>query len=272
MWKLVESAVDELRPVLEAYGLQVEVVDVIDGVVTLKVVQAEGSTLPFPDNLPDLVTRTLQNEVEGVREVIIERPAKDGASGVSISVDPTSEEETTCVITLDKVVVPGGSLVFNSAHDAEAWPLIRALFDVPHVTMVMARDNRLLVSRDGGAWDEVIAGLTRTITEFYGGGTTSHAIDEDLDEDDIRRRVEAVLDAEVNPAVAAHGGFINLLDVKGSTIYVHMGGGCQGCGMASVTLRQGVDKLIREAVPQVKRILDTTDHAAGENPYYQPMG
>ncbi len=79
-----------------------------------------------------------------------------------------------------------------------------------------------------------------------------------------------MLDEEINPAVAQHGGWVNLLEVKDDVAYVQLGGGCQGCGMADVTLKQGIEVRIREAVPEISQIIDTTDHAGGKNPYYQP--
>lgn len=82
--------------------------------------------------------------------------------------------------------------------------------------------------------------------------------------------VQRVLDEQINPQIAAHGGFVTLLEVKEETAYITMGGGCQGCGMADYTLKQGVEQAIVEAVPTVQRVLDTTDHAAGTNPYYAP--
>lgn len=90
--------------------------------------------------------------------------------------------------------------------------------------------------------------------------------------DPVAIAVQQVLDEEVNPNVASHGGFVQLLDVKEGIAYVRLGGGCHGCGMAKVTLKQGVEVAIRKAVPQVKSVLDTTDHAQGANPYYQPAG
>ena len=89
-------------------------------------------------------------------------------------------------------------------------------------------------------------------------------------ESEIRKRVQGLLDSEINPAVGMHGGWVELIDVKTNSIYIRMGGGCQGCGAADVTLKQGIEKSIRDLVPQVGEILDTTDHAAGRNPYYQP--
>jgi len=82
--------------------------------------------------------------------------------------------------------------------------------------------------------------------------------------------VQRVLDAEINPAVASHGGFVTLLDVRDGVVYIALGGGCQGCGMVDVTLKQGIEVRIREAVPEIREIVDTTDHAGGTNPFYQP--
>jgi len=67
--------------------------------------------------------------------------------------------------------------------------------------------------------------------------------------------------------VAQHGGFVDLLDVQDGIVMLRMGGGCQGCGMADVTLRQGIEKALRQRVPEIAGILDVTDHSAGSNPY-----
>lgn len=80
--------------------------------------------------------------------------------------------------------------------------------------------------------------------------------------------VQAVIERQVNPGIAAHGGQATLIDVKDDVVYVELGGGCQGCSMASVTLKQGVEQLIKQAVPTIREVVDTTDHAGGSNPYY----
>ena len=82
-------------------------------------------------------------------------------------------------------------------------------------------------------------------------------------------KIQQVLDEQINPAVAGHGGHVSLIDVKDKTVYVQLGGGCQGCGMADVTLKQGIEVMIKEAVPEIEEILDVTEHADGDNPYYQ---
>ena len=66
----------------------------------------------------------------------------------------------------------------------------------------------------------------------------------------------------------AHGGRVRLVDVKDGQVYLAFGGGCHGCGLVDVTLKQGIERRIREAVPEVVGVVDTTDHSAGENPYY----
>ena len=85
----------------------------------------------------------------------------------------------------------------------------------------------------------------------------------------IVERVQQILDEKINPGVAGHGGRISLIDIKDKTVYVQFEGGCQGCGMADVTLKQGVEVMIKEAVPEIEEILDVTDHADGRNPYYK---
>ncbi len=82
--------------------------------------------------------------------------------------------------------------------------------------------------------------------------------------------VRRILDDQINPAVAAHGGHIALVDVQGERVYVRLEGGCQGCGMANVTLKQGIETALRREVPEITEVLDVTDHAGGTNPYYQP--
>jgi Fe/S biogenesis protein NfuA len=83
-------------------------------------------------------------------------------------------------------------------------------------------------------------------------------------------RVQQAIDQYVNPGVAQHGGHVTLVEVRDNIVYLQMGGGCQGCGMASVTLSQGIDKILREQVPEITGIQDVTNHSAGDNPYITP--
>jgi Fe/S biogenesis protein NfuA len=90
--------------------------------------------------------------------------------------------------------------------------------------------------------------------------------------DSTAQAVQDLLDAKINPGLASHGGFVALLDYKDDTAFIAFGGGCQGCGLVDVTLKEGVEASIREALPQVKQVVDTTNHASGENPYYGSDG
>jgi Fe/S biogenesis protein NfuA len=84
----------------------------------------------------------------------------------------------------------------------------------------------------------------------------------------IDEKVRQLLDGQINPALAMHGGFAGLDRVEGSIVHVTMGGGCQGCAVSAMTLREGITRAIREAIPEVTEVVDTTDHSMGENPYY----
>jgi Fe/S biogenesis protein NfuA len=84
----------------------------------------------------------------------------------------------------------------------------------------------------------------------------------------LAERVERVLREQINPGVASHGGLVSLVDIRDNVVFLRMGGGCQGCGMASVTLTQGIKEALRRAVPEIEGVEDVTDHAAGRNPYY----
>jgi Fe/S biogenesis protein NfuA len=81
-------------------------------------------------------------------------------------------------------------------------------------------------------------------------------------------KVRKLLDVQVNPAIAAHGGYASLVKVEDATAYITMGGGCQGCAMSALTLREGIEAAILANVPEITEVVDTTDHALGENPFY----
>jgi Fe/S biogenesis protein NfuA len=86
---------------------------------------------------------------------------------------------------------------------------------------------------------------------------------------DVAQQVVRVLDEQINPAIAAHGGRAELVAVEGGVAYLRLGGGCQGCGLAAVTLSQGIEVAILDAVSEVSEVIDVTDHASGANPYYE---
>lgn len=84
----------------------------------------------------------------------------------------------------------------------------------------------------------------------------------------VAERVQQLLDQQINPSLAMHGGFAGLDRVEDDKVYVTMGGGCQGCAVSAMTLREGIARSIQEAIPEVAEVVDVTDHALGENPYF----
>lgn len=81
-------------------------------------------------------------------------------------------------------------------------------------------------------------------------------------------KIRTLLSERINPAIASHGGVAHLVAVDGSVAHLELGGGCQGCGLAAVTLRQGIERAILDAIPEIEEVVDVTDHSLGTNPFY----
>ena len=113
---------------------------------------------------------------------------------------------------------------------------------------------------DGGFRVEVPRPAPRHVPAATAGGSAAWG--------PLAEKVQTVFDTLVNPRIAAHGGAVELVDVADDVIYVRMTGGCQGCAASALTLRQGIERMVREEIPEVKDIVDLTDHEAGANPYY----
>jgi len=114
-----------------------------------------------------------------------------------------------------------------------------------------------------------LAGATIGLDDAVMGGALHVENPNEGWQDPIARAVQDVIDRQINPGVGSHGGVVTLVDVREGTAYLRFGGGCQGCAAVDVTLRQGVETAIRNAVPAIRAIEDATDHAAGSSPYYQ---
>jgi Fe/S biogenesis protein NfuA len=87
---------------------------------------------------------------------------------------------------------------------------------------------------------------------------------------DVAERIQQLLDEQINPSLAGHGGYATLVSVEGDAAHLLMGGGCQGCGLAQATLTAGIEAAVVEAIPEIRRVVDVTDHASGANPFYAP--
>lgn len=188
---------------------------------------------------------------------------------VQIKAEVDRSDIQVCRFTVDRPVHSGAG-VYSSREDAGSDALADKIFNIPGIAKVELSDNVVTVTQEGADdWKQIGKRVGTAIRHFINPPPVLAEGDR-LPPEAVRERIQRVLDSQINPGVAAHGGFVELIDVQEDNVFIRMGGGCQGCGAADVTLKMGVERLIREEVPQVREILDTTDHAGGSNPYYAP--
>jgi Fe-S cluster biogenesis protein NfuA len=202
-----------------------------------------------------------------------------GEDWLEVSIAQPADEAVTCQIRFDRAVSPPGTSLFETPQEASDWPAVGALLSIPGVHSVIGKGDVLVVARrDDTMWPAILGRVEAAIHKAFADRPSGHGAvlpqpeegPRDAEADaELRQRIQVIIDQEINPAVADHGGFITLLDVQGSRVFIHMGGGCQGCAMSTATLKHGVETTLRSRIPEVSEILDTTDHAAGDNPYYQ---
>jgi NFU1 iron-sulfur cluster scaffold homolog, mitochondrial len=190
------------------------------------------------------------------------------SSNIQIKAEVDRNDIHICRFTVDRPVNEGRA-AFASATEAKSNGLAERLFKIPGIEKVELDDNIVAVTQSGAEdWRQIGKRIGSSIRAFL-MPQPEIAEGDRLPSEQVRARVQDVLDEMINPGVASHGGFVELVDVQDDNVFIRMGGGCQGCGAADQTLRMGVERLIRENVPQVREIFDTTDHASGMNPYYQ---
>jgi|GEM_PF-57522 len=175
---------------------------------------------------------------------------------------------------LDRDVQGGALATFPDAAAAQGAPLAEALFAIAGVKMVDVSGAVVAVVKtvdsDWGALKRPIADALRNSVARSAAplGSVAKAVGQTRTDAEIRLAVQEVLDRRANPAIATHGGNVSVVDVRDGVVSMLMSGGCQGCASSTATLRGGVEKMIRAAVPEVRAIIDRTDHVAGKTPYY----
>jgi Fe-S cluster biogenesis protein NfuA len=191
---------------------------------------------------------------------------------IAISAEPVDQER--CKFQVDRPVYTGLRR-FASREDAAGSPLAEALYAIPGVTEIIVAGGLVTVVKDtptpwqvvgksvGAAIRQALAADVPPVAEK--APTTGAAR---VSDDELYERVNDLFEQEVNPMVARHGGRVELIDVQDAVVMLRMGGGCQGCGMASVTLRQGIEGMLTQHIPEVQGIMDITDHTSGTNPYF----
>lgn len=188
---------------------------------------------------------------------------------ISAAVSPS--DPRVCAFTLDRSIY-AGSTVCRSAEMAKGSPLFEQLFALPGVVQVWVAGDRVTVAcAEPQPWEIAAKTVGKTIRAVLLGGH-SPVVQTPLSSGDMTERVRTVLNSEVNPGLAQHGGKAELVAVRDGVAEILLTGGCQGCGAAKMTLSLGIEQSLRAKIPELQGVRDVTDHAAGERPYFRGAG
>jgi Fe-S cluster biogenesis protein NfuA len=162
-----------------------------------------------------------------------------------------------------------GAYRFASPMAAAGVPVAEAVLAVRGVDAVVLSDDAVTVEKKlTHEWCDLEEQIQYAITAGVSGMKPPPPPEADMDDDALYDVVSEIFQREINPAIASHGGAVELIDVQDRTVVLRMQGGCQGCGMANVTLRQGIEGTLRRILPSLRGVHDVTDHSAGSNPYF----
>ena len=195
------------------------------------------------------------------------------APEITITAEPIDEHR--CKFVVSQPLHAGGVRRFTAADEAKGSPLAEAIYAIPGLSvseLIVSGNIVTVVKQAKTPWQAVgkaIGGAIRTALASAAQPVVPAPKGPAQDDDSLYERVAKVFEEQVNPMVARHGGRVELIDVQDAVVMLRMGGGCQGCGMADVTLRQGIEGMLAQFVPQVRGIVDITDHTSGANPYFQ---
>lgn len=201
------------------------------------------------------------------------------APTITIRAETSLADPDTCKFTVSRTVHPGGPFFFADREQAGGSPLVERLFALPSVTYVLIADNVVTIGKEPGASWAGLKSATGTAirTQLVTGvpailEAPGNASGRERTDTEVSAALQELLDREVNRSIAAHGGRISIVDVRDGTLFIAMSGGCQGCAASQVTLRQGFEVMVRRVAPEIVDIVDTTDHAAGNTPFYPRTG
>ncbi len=181
---------------------------------------------------------------------------------------------SACRFEADREVFSGGSHVCRSLEEARGSRLLEDLFALSGVGQVWIAENTVTVQAHASVeWALLGREIGKVLRAFLEAGAPFLPPPQVASNDpgNLSARIERVLETQINPGVAGHGGKIELVSVEGTRANLRMSGGCQGCGSAKATLKQGVEKILLAQFPEITEVVDLTDHQAGKNPFFRGM-
>lgn len=195
-------------------------------------------------------------------------PAK---SEIKITAQPQMNPGV-CRFTVDRLIYDG-FFDCRSKETAKGSPLLEALFNIPGIGEALVSGSTLTIAKTGSEeWPTLGQQIGAVIrSQIQGGGMLIEANRQEKlppADEKIRQQVQKILEEEINPGLASHGGFVKLNDMCGTIVYLTLQGGCQGCASASYTMRNGIEKILKARVPEVTEVVDVTDHSSGHNSYF----
>ena len=198
---------------------------------------------------------------------------------IAIRAEVLLTDPNTCKFTVSQTVHPGGPLFFDRPERAAGSPLPEQLFGLSGVAHILVSENVVTVGKVAEVeWSQLKAAIGAKIRALLLTGAptilenASPKATWGRSDTEVRAAIQELLDSEVNRGIAEHGGNIAIVDYQDGKLRIAMSGGCQGCASSQVTLRQGVEIMVRKIAPEVVEIVDTTDHAAGTTPFYARPG
>ena len=167
-----------------------------------------------------------------------------------------------------------GTRTVNTAGDAKGLPLAEKLICLSGIEKLQLIGHLLVVTRTADReWTDLGEEIESVLASYLISGQA--LTPEDVQEQmmligrDTKEKIQYLIDTQINPGVAEHGGAVQIVDIRGHSLYLRLHGGCQGCGAADFTLRHGIETIVKRAVPEIDQVIDLTNHGAGTNPYYR---
>jgi Fe-S cluster biogenesis protein NfuA len=190
---------------------------------------------------------------------------------IRIRAETSVADPDTCKFIVDRSVHPGGPVAFDRLGTMDSSTLPARLFVFDEVSAVVVADRTVSVTKARSAsWEDLRAQIGAEIRAHLQSGRPAIAEPAGTGRDDhqVRIAIERLLDRDVNPSIAAHGGKISIVELTNGVLSISMSGGCQGCASSTATLRDGFETMARRVAPELTEIVDTTNHAAGAAPFY----